>query len=52
MGQLADSLREIIQTMKDGDEIFRQDIKNLEKSANELSKAADALIQTYDLIED
>ena len=48
MGQIADSLREIIQTMKDGDEVFRQDIKNLEKSANELSKAADALIQTIE----
>ena len=34
--------------MKDGDEVFRQDIKNLEKSANELSKAADALIQTIE----
>lgn len=48
MGQIADSLREIVQTMKDGDEVFRQDIKNLEKSANELSKAADALIKTIE----
>ena len=48
MGQIADSLREIVQTMKDGNEVFRQDIKNLEKSANELSKAADALIKTIE----
>ena len=43
MGQIADSLREIIQTMKDGDEIFRQDIKGLEESAKNLSEAAEGL---------
>ena len=36
MGKLADSLRSIVQTMKDGDEIFRQDIKKLEESVEEI----------------
>ena len=40
MGQLADSLRSIVQTMKDGDEIFRQDIKGLEEAAKNLGEAA------------
>ena len=48
MGQLADSLRSIVQTMKDGDEIFRQDIKNLEKSAEALVNAADDLVETIE----
>ena len=48
MGQLADSRREIIQTMKDGDEVFKQNLKEIERSANELTKAADALIQTVE----
>ena len=48
MGQLADSLREIIQTMKDGDEVFRQNIKEIEKSAEALVNAADDLIETIE----
>ena len=53
MGQLADSLRSIVQTMKDGDEIFRQDIKNLEKSAEALVEASDKLTKaSTELISD
>ena len=48
MGQIADSLREIVQTMKDGDEVFRQNIKEIEKAANELTKAADNLIESIE----
>jgi methyl-accepting chemotaxis protein len=48
MGQLADSLREIIQTMKDGDEILRQNIKEIEKSAEALVNAADDLVETIE----
>ncbi len=43
MGQLADSLREIVQTMKDGDEVFRQNIKEIEKSVVEIQKAENIL---------
>ncbi len=53
MGQLADSLREIIQTMKDGDEVFRQDIKGLEEAAKNLSEAAEELTKaSTELIDD
>ena len=53
MGQLADSLREIIQTMKDGDEVFRQDIKGLEEAAKILSEAAEELTKaSTELIDD
>ena len=48
MGQLADSLREIIQTMKDGYEILRQNIKEIEKSAEALVNAADDLVETIE----
>ena len=51
MGQLADSLREIIQTMKDGDEVFRQDLKRIEEAAEKLVETSDRLTQaTTDLI--
>ncbi len=36
MGQLADSLRSIVQTKKEGDEVFQQNIKEVEKSAEAL----------------
>jgi len=48
MGQLADSLRSIVQTMKDGDEVFQQNIKEVEKSAEALIKASDDLIETIE----
>ncbi len=48
MGQLTDSLRSIVQTMKDGDEIFRQNIKEIEESAEALVKASDDLIETIE----
>tara|TARA_R100000664_G_C2730101_1_gene120866 strand:- start:174 stop:401 length:228 start_codon:yes stop_codon:yes gene_type:complete len=51
MGQIADSLREIIQTMKDGDEVFRQDLKRIEEAAEKLVETSDRLTQaTTDLI--
>ena len=51
MGQIADSLREIIQTMKDGDEVFRQDLKKIEEAAERLVETSDRLTQaTTDLI--
>ena len=51
MGQIADSLREIIQTMKDGDEVFRQDLKKIEEAAEKLVETSDRLTQaTTDLI--
>ena len=51
MGQIADSLREIIQTMKDGDEVFRQDLKRLEYAAEKLAETSERLTQaTTDLI--
>ena len=53
MGQIADSLRSIVQTMKDGDEVFRQDFKGLEKAAKNLGEAADQLTEaSTDLIAD
>ena len=53
MGQIADSLRSIVQTMKDGDEIFRQDIKRLEESAEALVEASDKLTKaSTELIDD
>ena len=51
MGQIADSLREIIQTMKDGDEIFKQNLKEIEEAAEKLVETSDRLTQaTTDLI--
>jgi uncharacterized protein HemX len=51
MGQIADSLREIIQTMKDGDEVFRQDLKRIEEAAEKLVETSERLTQaTTDLI--
>ena len=51
MGQIADSLREMIQTMKDGDEVFRQDLKRIEEAAEKLVETSDRLTQaTTDLI--
>ena len=51
MGQIADSLREIIQTMKDGDEVFRQDLKRIEEAAEKLVETSNRLTQaTTDLI--
>ena len=51
MGQIADSLREIIQTMKDGDEVFRQDLKRIEEAAEKLVETSERLTQaTPDLI--
>ena len=53
MGQIADSLRSIVQTMKDGDEIFRQDIKGLEQAAKNLGEAAEGLTKaSAELIDD
>ena len=53
MGQLADSLREIVQTMKDGDEVFRQNIKEIEKAAKNLGEAAEGLTKaSTELIDD
>ena len=53
MGQLADRLRSIGQTMKDGDEIFRQDIKGLEEAAKNLGEAAEGLTKaSTELIDD
>ena len=53
MGQIADSLREIVQTMKDGNEVFRQDIKGLEEAAKNLSEAAEELTKaSTELIDD
>ncbi len=43
MGQLADSLRSIVQTMKDGDEIFKQNLNEIEEAAKNLSEAAEGL---------
>ena len=51
MGQIADSLREIIQTMKDGDEIFKQNLKEIEEAAEKLVETSDRLTHaTTDLI--
>ena len=51
MGQIADSLREIIQTMKDGDEIFKQNLKEIEEAPEKLVETSDRLTQaTTDLI--
>ena len=53
MGQLADNLREIIQTMKDGDEIFKQNLKEIEEAAKNLSEAAEGLTKaSTELIDD
>ena len=53
MGQLADSLREIVQTMKDGDEVFRQNIKEIEKAAKSLGETAEGLTKaSTELIDD
>jgi len=43
MGQIADSLRSIVQTMKDGDEIFKQNLNEIEEAAKNLSEAAEGL---------
>ena len=47
MGQLADSLREIVQTMKDGDEVFRQNIKEIEADENIFNRY-EPLLKLYD----
>ena len=53
MGQIADSLREIIQTMKDGDEIFKQNLNEIEEAAKNLSEAAEGLTKaSTELIDD
>ena len=53
MGQIADSLRSIVQTMKDGDEIFKQNLKEIEEKAEALVEAADKLTEaSTDLIAD
>tara|TARA_R100001594_G_scaffold10218_1_gene24303 strand:- start:21 stop:278 length:258 start_codon:yes stop_codon:yes gene_type:complete len=46
MGQIADSLREIIQTMKDGDEVFRQDLKRIEEAAEKLVETSNRLTES------
>lgn len=46
MGQIADSLREIIQTMKDGDEVFRQDLKRIEYAAEKLVETSERLTES------
>ncbi len=53
MGQLADSLRSIVQTMKDGDEIFKQNLNEIEEAAKNLSEAAEGLTKaSTELIDD
>ena len=53
MGQIADSLRSIVQTMKDGDEIFRQNLNEIEEAAKNLSEAAEGLTKaSTELIDD
>ena len=46
MGQIADSLRSIVQTMKDGDEVFKQNLDEIKEAADALGKAAEALTET------
>lgn len=48
MGQIADSLREIVQTMKDGDEIFKQNLTEIEEAAEKLVEASARLTKTTD----
>jgi methyl-accepting chemotaxis protein len=53
MGQIADSLRSIVQTMKDGDEIFKQNLNEIEEAAKNLSEAAEGLTKaSTELIDD
>jgi exonuclease VII small subunit len=53
MGQIADSLRSIVQTMKDGDEIFKQNLNEIEEAAKKLSEAAEGLTKaSTELIDD
>lgn len=53
MGQIADSLRSIVQTMKDGDEIFKQNLNEIEETAKNLSEAAEGLTKaSTELIDD
>ena len=53
MGQIADSLKSIVQTMKDGDEIFKQNFNEIEEAAKNLSKAAEGLTKaSTELIDD
>ncbi|ANS05207.1 hypothetical protein [uncultured Mediterranean phage] len=53
MGQIADSLKSIVQTMKDGDEIFKQNFNEIEEAAKNLSEAAEGLTKaSTELIND
>jgi exonuclease VII small subunit len=53
MGQIADSLKSIVQTMKDGDEIFKQNFNEIEEAAKNLSEAAEGLTKaSTELIDD
>jgi len=53
MGQIADSLRSIVQTMKDGDEIFKQNLNEIKEAAKNLSEAAEGLTKaSTELIDD